>query len=489
MSLLTVRKLSTVEWKQWEGHVVDGRFHLRQYLGGSAHSGVFLTECAEVTALKVVIKLVPADSDKAQAWMLRRELAARLSHPGLLSILHFGAWQLDGVGVVYAVMEQSDEDLSQVIPVRPLTTAEARDVLVPLLDTLTYIHGEGFVHGCLTPSNIMAVGDRVKLSSDGLLRIGESSDDLWKRNPNGPPEGRVGLTPAGDVWSLGMALVEILTQRAPVWHPDGTNDPLVPECLEAPFLDIARRSLRADPRLRCSLRDIGLVLQPPASAPQPRPAEASAIPAAKRGAPAPAWRRQYLLPAVAGAVLGVVAFAAILTHSNSSSPSAGTGPVRPAAVEQAAMQAQPAPVPATAPAQEAAPPNVEKAREAPAPETRAATMPTAAPVAAQPGAGNAGGKRSAGDAVGRFVPEVPPQILGTIRGIVRVDVRVKVDRLGSVVDEELDSPAGSKYFDRVALDAARRWKFNAASDSGNPAESTRVVRFEFRTNGCRASSN
>ena len=33
-------------WKHWEGQVVDGQFHLRQYLGGSGESAVFLTEYA-----------------------------------------------------------------------------------------------------------------------------------------------------------------------------------------------------------------------------------------------------------------------------------------------------------------------------------------------------------------------------------------------------------------------------------------------------------
>ena len=494
MSVLTLREFTAVEWKQCEGHVVDGRFHLRQYLGGSTHSGVFLTESGDAAAPKAAIKLVPADSERAQAWMLRRELAARLSHPGLLPILHFGTCQIDGADMVYAVMEQSDEDLSQVLPSRPLTPAEARDVLAPLLETLAYIHGEGFVHGRLAPSNIMAVGERVKLASDGLLRIGESSDDLWERDPNGPPEGRAGLTPAGDVWSLGMALVEILTQQAPVWRRETGSDPVVPEPIEAPFLEIARRSLRVDPRLRCTLTEIDRALRPPAPAAQARPAAVVAIHEAKPAATHPARKRPYLVPAVAGAALGVLIFAAILMHSTSPGPSAAAEPVPAAAaaqtVPQAPVEAKPAPFPPAAPAREVPRPGAGNAPEMARAATPIATMPAAATaaVATQPAVVDAAEKRSPGSTADRYVPEVPPQILGTIRGIVRVDVRVKVDQLGSVVDEELDSPAGSKYFDRVSLEAARRWKFNAASGSG-PAEGTRVVRFEFRTSGCKASSD
>jgi TonB family protein len=476
-----------MEWKQWEGQVIDGRFHLRQYLGGSAHSGVFLTEYGPGTPQKAVIKLVPADSGKVHAWMLRRELAARLSHPGLQSILHFGACQLDGAGLVYAVMEQADEDLSQVVAVRPLEPAEAREMLVAVLETLAYIHAEGFVHGCLKPGNIMAAGDRVEISSDGLLRNGESSDDLWARSLNGPPEGRTGITPAGDVWLLGMTLVEVLTQRPPAWDPTGTNDPLVPENLEAPFLDIARHCLRSDPRLRCSLAEISIAMQPPSPPPLARPGVVEAVPITKPAAPKTAQKRRYLLPAAVGVVLGGLIFAgAILTHAKLSNSPAATGTNRPEPSEQAAVQETPVAAPVTAAAKEDAPPSVETKPEAPAPVPTPA--PVTAPAVSAPGTESSAAKLPAGDVADRFVPEVPSQILGTIRGRVTVRVRVRVDRSGAVVDAELDSREGSKYFDRVALDAARRWKFKAASDAGNDAESARLLRFEFRTDGCEAFS-
>lgn len=468
-----------MEWKQWEGHVVDGRFHLRQYLGGSAHSGVFLTEYGQETPQKAVIKLVPADSGKAEAWMLRRELAARLSHPGLLSILHVGTCQLDGAGLVYVVMEQVDEDLSQVIPTRPLAPAEAREMLTPVLETLAYIHAEGFVHGCLTPTNIMAAGDRVRISSDGLLRIGESSDDLWALNPNGAPESRAGITPAGDVWSLGMTLVEVLTQHAPAWDPAGTCDPVVPEHLEAPFLDIARRCLRSDSRLRCSLEEIALALQPAPPAPQARPSAVKAVPVPKPAVPKTAKQRPYLLPAAAGAVLGVLIFSGVILTRALSSP--GTEPRRPVPSEQAAVQEQPGTVAAAPVAKEVAAPGSDKTSDAPAP------VPT--PAASGPATDNSAERLTTADVIERSVPEVPPQILGTIRGRVTVDVRARVDRSGAVVDAELDSRPGSKYFDKVALEAARRWKFKPASDAGNGVESARLLRFEFRADGCEASSH
>lgn len=433
--------------KQWEGYVIDGRFHLRQYLGGSDHSDVFLTEYGERSPQKAAIKLVPADSEKAHAWRLRREAAARLSHPGLLSIFEFGSCRIDDADMVYAVMELADEDLSQVIPIRSLAPEEAREMLTAAVDPLAYIHERGFVHGRLTAANIMAVGARIKISSDGLLRIGEPGGHQWTPNANDAPESRTGVRPASDVWRLGMTLAEVLTQRAPAWDGSSANDPAVPRTLEAPFGDIVRGSLRTDPRLRISLAEISQALRPVSRA---RETIAVAKPAASG--------RKYLAAAI---VVTAIVVGAIFTRARlTSSPSVSES--RP-------------PVPA---------------EEVAAPEKpgRAIAKPAGGPTVSAGGPAAAAGGQIAGNVISRFVPEVPREFLATIRGSVTVRVRATVDSSGAVVDAKLDSPPGSRYFDRLAVEATRRWKFEpAGGGAGQGAESTRVVRFEFLRDGCTAS--
>ena len=68
----------------------------------------------------------------------------------------------------YVVMEYADENLSQVIPDRPLTVEEAKQVLEPALSALAYLHSRGFAHGHLKPSNFMAIDSSLKISSDGV---------------------------------------------------------------------------------------------------------------------------------------------------------------------------------------------------------------------------------------------------------------------------------------------------------------------------------
>ena len=58
-------------WKSWEGRVVDGEFPLRQWLGGSDHSAVFLTESANVPSKKTAIKLIPVEAGKTEDYLSR----------------------------------------------------------------------------------------------------------------------------------------------------------------------------------------------------------------------------------------------------------------------------------------------------------------------------------------------------------------------------------------------------------------------------------
>ena len=243
--------------KGWEGQLANGEFYLRHYLGGSDHSAVFLTAYDEQDPQPAAIKFISADSTGAEIQFSRWELATKLSHPNLLRIFQIGRCELRGVNLLYAVMEYAEEDLSQILPQRALTPDEARGMLAATLEALAYIHDEGLLHGHLCSSNIMASGDQLKLSIGLPCPIGELPA---MPNPRPFAEARTGLSPADDVWTLGMLLVEACTQNPPTWDARSSG-PVVPQTLPAPFFDIARNCLRKDPLRRWTISDIVLGLQ------------------------------------------------------------------------------------------------------------------------------------------------------------------------------------------------------------------------------------
>src|SRR2546427_948291 len=245
-------------WKEWEGRVVNKEFRLGEYLGGSERAGVFLTEYGP-ESLKAAVKLIPVgtgDQATVEAELSRLQSARELWHPHLLQIFQAGLAKLDDAELLFVVMEYAEEDLSETLPSRALTTAEVREMLKPTLEALAYLHGQGFVHGHLKPANVMAIGDQLKLSSDGILPSGEPGGAREQRSDYDPPEvARGEIVAAGDVWSLGMLLVMALTQRLPRWDAS-KEEPILPENVPAPFAEIARHCLRRAPGARWALTEI-----------------------------------------------------------------------------------------------------------------------------------------------------------------------------------------------------------------------------------------
>jgi serine/threonine-protein kinase PknG len=243
-------------WKRWQGQVVGGTFLLGQYLGGSRQRAVFLTEHAERKSQKVAIKLIASDSASAELQLARWKAAARLTHPHLIGLYNMGRCHLGDIALLFLVMEYAEENLSEILPQRSLTAAEAAAMLTPTLDALAYLHREGFAHGHLKPTNIMAVDDQLKLSSDGLWWMAEPSLEIGNTGAYDPPEkSTTGISPAGDVWSLGVTLIESLTQRVPEFQLR-QQEPTVPETLPSPFLNIAQHCLRRDPQQRWKVEEI-----------------------------------------------------------------------------------------------------------------------------------------------------------------------------------------------------------------------------------------
>jgi len=267
-------------WKQFEGRVVDGMFPLQKWLGGSEHSAVFLTERSENTSQKAAIKLISAqvfstgNIDEATQ-LARWANSAKLSHPHLIRLFESGRGQIGDAKFLYVVMEYAEENLAQILPLRPLSPAEVNEMLPPTAEALAYLHQAGFSHGHIKPSNILAVDNQLKISADSLRKTGER--DSHTPTPYDAPEIAItGPSTAADVWSLGVVLVAIMTQQEPQTISGGWAK--VAYKIPQPIYGIAQRCLRVDPRERGPVNEI---LGKP-KIQTPLPAKAIEKPPAKR---------------------------------------------------------------------------------------------------------------------------------------------------------------------------------------------------------------
>jgi TonB family protein len=88
--------------------------------------------------------------------------------------------------------------------------------------------------------------------------------------------------------------------------------------------------------------------------------------------------------------------------------------------------------------------------------------------------------------ISKVVPDVPRSAQKTIRGTVRVSVRVIVDKEGTVLVATADDPGPSRYFERLAIQASKKWTF-APTDSEE--QRIMLVRFNFTRAGTTARAN
>ena len=438
-------------WTKWESQVVNGIFPLRRFLGRSNHSVVFLTECRARNLVNAAIKIIPADPARAESQLSRWQLAASLSHPHLIRILEAGRCKLGGHSFLFVVTEYAEQNLAQILPHRALTVEEVREMLIPALDALTFLHGQNLVHGQLQPPNFLVVNDRLKLSSD-TIRAARDAADL-----------------AADMRALGATIAEALTQTRPAFDSQAAAP--LPAGLSAELAEAVQRCLSPEPGDRPTVSELRARIEP---APAPEP------PAAEAPVPAPE------LPVAVVTVSEVPAAAAKV-----SAPPAPTHP--PAAARS--------PLPAAAPRRAA--PESQARWLVPAAALglvllavwaggrvlrshSGSVRPNADPLASQqtaappPAQSSVTAQSAASPVVHEEIPAVSRGARDSIHGQIKVAVRVTVDRAGSVVAENLEVHGSSRYFARLASDAAKKWKF-APADNQSPREW--LLQFEFSRSG------
>jgi TonB family protein len=457
-------------WAKWENEVVNGVFPLRRYLGGSDHGGVFLTEHRAQNLPNAVIKLVPAIPTLAESQLSYWTATAALSHPHLIRILEVGRCRLGELQFLFVVMEFAEQTLAQILPKRALAPEEVREMLLPILAALCFLHRQHLVQGQLKPANILVVGDQLKLASDTIRPAGESMANIAPPSVYDPPEANHGsFLAAADIWGLGITVIEALTQHPPAMSEKGFDTASLPSTFPTLFAGIVRQCLSRNPAERPTAADLELQLKPPAqvpvvSAPPPTasvPQPVVSLPdALARDAPSKATppehspRKRWVVAAAAVAIVVLLAAWAGLrsTHTSQNPQTSRTAPPEAAASASASTSTKTADS-TSVPSPENSPPS-----DQPVPQAANDSPPV----------------------VHEEIPDVPRSARDTIHGRIKVAVRVAVDSSGSVTSAALEKPGPSNYFARLATEAAKKWKFAPAD---NQDSRKWLLKFEFTRGG------
>jgi hypothetical protein len=298
--------------------LVDGVYPLGALIRRSVRGAIYETEFGE-DAVPAVIKIREVVSAEAENLIQRLWNVGELAHPNLLKIYVTGSSTLNGVPVFYVVMERAEESLEAVLAERALTVSETREMLVPALDALDYLHKKGYAHSHLRPSNVLAVNDRLKLSADTVIPLTDARA-------------------AEDMRALGVLIVHALGQK--IQNSNGIPQPLA---------EIVRHCLDPDSAKRWTVEQVQARLNAPAIVSENLP-RSEENPDADGPKPKAARMPKWIYAALAALILLTLILATVLRNNNSAPVAT---PVAAAAQQDLQAPATPAETPQPAPSQNA----------------------------------------------------------------------------------------------------------------------------------------
>ena len=250
------------------GIVIDGRYRLEHRLGSGGMADVWRardTELGRDVALKLLHENFARDTEFVERFRREASSAAGLQHPNVVSVFDRGSYE-DSYYISMELVEGSS--LRELID-QGLEIDEAVEVTRQMLAAAEFAHEHGIVHRDLKPMNALIDRDgRVRVTDFGIARAGGSeitrTGSVMGTAQYLSPEQAQGMdvTPATDIYSIGVILFEMLTGRVPF---DGENavaiamkqvgeEPPVPSSINpkvSPALDaIVLKALAKDPAQR-----------------------------------------------------------------------------------------------------------------------------------------------------------------------------------------------------------------------------------------------
>ena len=199
-----------------------GKFELHELLGEGAMGEVWRAYDSVIrryVALKLLSR-AGRSADARERLLREARAAGALQHPNIVTIYDLG----EADGQLFIAMELVDgRDLSTLIALNePLALERKLDIVIEVLQGLSYAHERGVIHRDIKPSNVRIAADgAVKIMDFGIARL-QSADVTGSGAIVGTPTYMApeqitngAITPATDVFAVGCVLYELLSYRKP----------------------------------------------------------------------------------------------------------------------------------------------------------------------------------------------------------------------------------------------------------------------------------
>jgi eukaryotic-like serine/threonine-protein kinase len=205
-----------------------GPYRIVELLGRGGMGTVYRAAREDDFTKQVALKLVQHERISPftlRRFHLERQILARLEHPNIARLLDGGTTE---DGRPYLVMEHVEGvPIDRYCEERQLTTVQRLGLCLQVASALSSAHQNLVVHRDLKPGNILVTGDGVpKLLDFGIAKLLDPIDEPANATRTtermmtpryASPEQVRGepVTPASDLYSLGVLLYQLLTGRLP----------------------------------------------------------------------------------------------------------------------------------------------------------------------------------------------------------------------------------------------------------------------------------
>ena len=219
------------------GTSLGGRYRLIDELGRGGMARVwraFDDVLGRLVAVKLLASSLTGDREFLDRFRVEARAAAQLAHPNIAGVFDYGEWYLpSGERMACIVMELLDgESLAARLRRGRLPWAEAVAAGTQVAQALAAAHRRGVVHRDVKPGNVVLTAAGAKVLDFGIAGMtgelaGTPAGGVMGTAPYVGPELLRGgeVTPAADVYGLGVLLFESLTGALPVAATGGGSAP------------------------------------------------------------------------------------------------------------------------------------------------------------------------------------------------------------------------------------------------------------------------
>jgi serine/threonine protein kinase len=236
------------------GSLVLNRFLIERRIGSGGFGVVYEAWDGRLER-PVAVKAIEQRGEAARRVLREAQAAARLNHPGIVTLYEMG--EEDGNALLVTELVEGST-LARLAAAGELSDREIGEIGVDLCEALDHAHSRGVVHRDIKPQNVQVTeGEpRAKLMDFGIARLadgpqltapGDVVGTLAYMSPE-QAEGRP-AGPEADVYSLALMLYEC-------WSGENPHRRSSPAATARAIGDRARRLRRLRPDLPRELADI-----------------------------------------------------------------------------------------------------------------------------------------------------------------------------------------------------------------------------------------